>query len=61
MAVINYPGEDDATLEEVAERFGYIASWLSGWRERLERHADESFEDVVYRLNRRVPRGKPRG
>ncbi len=29
MAAINYIEEDGATLEEVAERYGYTAGWLS--------------------------------
>ena len=48
MAAINYLEEDGATLEEVAERFGYTAGWLSRWLDRLERLADEPFEEVVY-------------
>ncbi len=45
MAAINYLEEDDATMKEVAERYGYTGPWLSQWLERL---ADEPFEDVVY-------------
>jgi len=48
MAAINYLEEDGATLEEVAERYGYTAAWLSQWLDRLERLADEPFEEVVY-------------
>jgi len=48
MAAINYLEEDGATLEEVAERYGYTAGWLSWWLDRLERLADEPFEEVVY-------------
>jgi len=48
MAAINYLEEDDATLKEIAERYGYTAGWLSRWLDRLERLADEPFEDVVY-------------
>nr|WP_256290567.1 IS630 family transposase [Halobellus inordinatus] len=48
MAAINYLEEDGATLEEVAERYGYTAGWLSRWLDRLERLADEPFEEVVY-------------
>lgn len=48
MAAINYLEEDDATLEEIAERYGYTAGWLSRWLDRLERLADEPFEEVVY-------------
>ncbi len=48
MAAINYLEEDGATLQEVAERYGYTAGWLSRWLDRLERLADEPFEEVVY-------------
>ena len=48
MAAINYLEEDEATLEDVAERYGYTAGWLSRWLDRLERLADEPFEEVVY-------------
>ena len=48
MAAINYLEEEDATQKEVAERYGYTAGWLSRWLDRLERLADEPFEDVVY-------------
>jgi len=48
MAVINYLEEDGATLQEVAGRYGYIADWLSRWLDRLERLADEPFEEVFY-------------
>jgi transposase len=46
-AAINYLEEDEATLEDVAERYGYTADWLSRWLDRLERLADEPFEEVV--------------
>jgi transposase len=48
MAAINYLEEDDATMAEVAERYGYTDPWLSQWLHRLERLADEPFEQVVY-------------
>ena len=35
MAAINYLEEDEATLEDVAERYGYTAGWLSRWLDRL--------------------------
>ena len=35
MAAINYLEEDEATLEYVAERYGYTAGWLSRWLDRL--------------------------
>jgi hypothetical protein len=42
MAAINYLEEDEATLEDVAERYGYTAGWLSRWLDRLERLASRS-------------------
>jgi transposase len=48
MVAINYLEEDDAGMAEVAERYGYTGPWLSGWLDRLERLADEPFEQVVY-------------
>ena len=48
MAAINYLEEDDATQKEIADRYGYSSGWLSHWLARLERLADEPFEDVVY-------------
>jgi transposase len=45
MAVINYLEEDDATMAEVAERYGYIGRWLFRWVGRL---ADEPVEQVAY-------------
>jgi len=48
MAAINYLEEDDAILADVAGRYGYTGPWLSGWLDRLERLADEPFEQVVY-------------
>lgn len=48
MATINYLEEDDATMAEVAERYGYTGPWLSQWLDRLERLADEPFEQVIY-------------
>ena len=48
MVVINYLEEDDATMAEIAERYGYTAGWLSRWLDRLERVADEPFEEIVY-------------
>ena len=44
MAVINYLEEDDATMAEVAERYGNTGPWLSRWVGRL---ADEPVEQVV--------------
>ena len=48
MAVINYLEEDDATMAEVAERYGYTGPWLSRWVGRLDRLANEPVEQVVY-------------
>jgi hypothetical protein len=47
MAAINYLEEDEATLEDVAERYGYTAGWLSRWLDRLERLADERVPGTV--------------
>lgn len=58
MATINYLEEDEATMVEVAERYGRSGSWLSRWLDRLERLSDEPFEDVVYDKPRS---GRPRG
>lgn len=48
MAAINYLEEDDATMEEIAQRYGYTSGWLSRWLTRLERLDSEPFEAVVY-------------
>jgi len=48
MAAINYLEEDDATMAEVAERYGYTGPWLSQWLDRLDRLAEEPVEQVVY-------------
>lgn len=48
MAAINYLEEDDATMAEVAKRYGYTGPWLSQWLDRLDRLADEPVEQVVY-------------
>jgi hypothetical protein len=48
MAAINHLEKDEATLEDVAERYGYTAGWLSRWLDRLERLEEEPFEEVVY-------------
>lgn len=48
MAAINYLEEDDATMETIAQRYGYTAGWLSRWLDRLERLETEPFEAVVY-------------
>ena len=57
MAVINYIEEDDTTMAEVAERYGYTGSWMSKWVSRLDRLADEPVEQVVYDEQRE---GRPR-
>ena len=48
MVAIDYLEEEDATMAETAERYGYTAGWLSRWLDRLERLDDEPFEEVVY-------------
>jgi transposase len=48
MVAINYLENDDLTQKEAAERYGYTGGWLSQWLDRLERLADEPFEQVVY-------------
>jgi len=48
MAAINYLEEDGATMEEIAQRYGYTAGWLSRWVNRFERLESEPFEAVVY-------------
>jgi hypothetical protein len=48
MVAINYLEDDDLTQKEAAERYGYTGGWLSQWLDRLERLADEPFEQVVY-------------
>ena len=48
MAAINYLEEDGATMEEIAQRYGYTAGWLSRWLNRFERLESEPFEAVVY-------------
>jgi transposase len=48
MAAITYKEIDAVTQEHAAEMYGYSEGWASKWFNRLERLADESFEDVVY-------------
>ena len=48
MAAINYLEEDGATMQEIAQRYGYTAGWLSRWLSRFERLESEPFEAVVY-------------
>jgi len=48
MAAINYLDEDDATMQEIAQRYGYTPGWLSHWLDRLERLESEPPEAVVY-------------
>jgi hypothetical protein len=49
MTAINYLEEGEATLEEF-KRYGYAAVWPSHWPNRLERLADEPFEEVIYKI-----------
>jgi hypothetical protein len=46
MAAINYREEDDATMQEIGQRYGYTAGWLSHWLNRIERLVGEQFESV---------------
>jgi transposase len=39
---------DDFSQNRVAELFGFSSGWASEWFRRLERLAEEPFEDVVY-------------
>jgi transposase len=48
MVAINYLEEDGATMDEIAQRYGYTAGWLSRWLSRLERLDSEPFEAVIY-------------
>ena len=48
MAAITYKEIDEITQEDAAELYGYSEGWASKWFNRLERLADESFEEVVY-------------
>jgi transposase len=47
MAVINYLEEDDISMGEIAERYGFSGSWMSKWVKRLDRLADEPAQKVV--------------
>ena len=48
MAAITYKEMDDLTQAEAASLYGFSSSWASKWFNRLERLADEPFEEVVY-------------
>lgn len=48
MAAITYKEIDEVTQEDAAEMYGYSEGWASKWFNRLERLADEPFEEVVY-------------
>ena len=48
MAAITYKEVDDLTQADAAALYGFSSSWASKWFNRLERLADESFEEVVY-------------
>jgi transposase len=39
---------DDLSQNRVAEIFGFSSGWASKWFRRLERLAEEPFEEVVY-------------
>jgi len=48
MAAITYKEMDNLTQAEAASLYGFSSSWASKWYNRLERLADEPFEEVVY-------------
>jgi len=48
MAAITYKEIEDLTQAEAAALYGFSSSWASKWFNRLERLADEPFEEVVY-------------
>ena len=48
MAAITYKEMDELTQADAAALYGFSSSWASKWFNRLERLADEPFEDVVY-------------
>jgi transposase len=48
MAAITYKEIDGLTQTDAAELYGFSSSWASKWFSRLERLADEPFEQVVY-------------
>ena len=48
MAAITYKEVDDLTQADAAALYGFSSSWASKWFNRLERLADEPFEEVVY-------------
>ncbi len=48
MAAITYKEIDDLTQADAAALYGFSSSWASKWFTRLERLADEPFEEVVY-------------
>jgi len=48
MAAITYKEMDDLTQADAASLYGFSSSWASKWFNRLERLADEPFEEVVY-------------
>ena len=54
MAAISYLEDDDLTRKDVVERYGYTGEWLPRWLDRLERLADEPFEEVIYDDHRSV-------
>jgi hypothetical protein len=47
MAAITYEEIDDLTQIDAAGLDGFSISWVSKWFTRLERLADEPFEEVV--------------
>jgi transposase len=48
MAAITYKEIDELSQNKAAELYGFSSGWASKWFNRLERLADEPFEQVVY-------------
>jgi transposase len=48
VVAITYKGIDDLTQTDAAALYGFSSSWASKWFTRLERLAEEPFEEVVY-------------
>jgi transposase len=48
MVAITFKEIDDLTQTDAAELYGFSSSWASKWFNRLERLADEPFEEVVH-------------
>jgi transposase len=48
MVAITYKQIDDLMQTDAAALYGFSSIWASEWFTRLERLADEPFEEVVY-------------